>query len=61
MLEKRKSFPLFAKDIMSSDPKIIVGDSLAYDALQIMEKNSINQITVMIIVNILEFCICMKF
>ena len=48
MLEKKKSFStLFAKDIMSSDPKIIAGDSLAYDALQIMEKNSINQIVVM--------------
>ena len=32
---------------MSSDPKIIAGDSLAYDALQIMEKNSKNQIVVM--------------
>ncbi len=48
MLEKRGSFSsLLAKDIMSLDPKIVAIDSLAYDALQIMEKNNISQIIVM--------------
>jgi arabinose-5-phosphate isomerase len=47
MLEKGDSFSsLSAKDIMSSKPKIITVSSLAYDALQIMESNNINQIIV---------------
>jgi arabinose-5-phosphate isomerase len=48
MLEKEDSFStLLAKDIMSSDPKIITGNNLAYDALQIMEDNNISQLIVM--------------
>ncbi|MEC7646552.1 MAG: KpsF/GutQ family sugar-phosphate isomerase [Bacteroidota bacterium] len=47
MLQKEKSFSnLFAKDIMSMNPKKINLNSLAYDALQMMEKNKINQIIV---------------
>ena len=47
MLEKGDSFSsLSAKDIMSSNPKTIAVSSLAYDALQIMEGNNINQIIV---------------
>ena len=48
MLEKGDSFSgLFAKDIMNSSPKTISYNSLAYDALQIMERNNISQIVVM--------------
>jgi arabinose-5-phosphate isomerase len=48
MLEKGDSFSgLFAKDIMNSSPKTISSNSLAYDALQIMECNNISQIVVM--------------
>ena len=48
MLEKGIAFSnLSAKDIMSSNPKTIAVDSLAYDALQIMENNNISQIIVM--------------
>ena len=48
MLEKEDSFSiLLAKDIMSSEPKIIAGNSLAYDALQMMENNNISQLVVM--------------
>ena len=47
MLEKGDSFSaLSAKDIMSSDPETISVNSLAYDALQIMEDNNISQIIV---------------
>jgi arabinose-5-phosphate isomerase len=47
MLEKGDSFSaLSAKDIMSSKPKTITVNSLAYDALQIMEDNNISQIIV---------------
>ena len=47
MLEKGDSFSgLSAKDIMSSDPRIITVNSLAYDALRIMEDNNISQIIV---------------
>ncbi|MEC9209048.1 MAG: KpsF/GutQ family sugar-phosphate isomerase [Bacteroidota bacterium] len=47
MLEKGDSFSsLLAKNIMSSNPKIISVNSLAYDALQIMEENNISQIIV---------------
>ena len=38
---------VLAKDIMSKDPKMIELESLAYDALKIMENNNINQIVVM--------------
>jgi len=48
MLEQTESFSdLSAKDIMNVTPKIISIDSLAYDALQIMEVNNISQIVVM--------------
>ena len=48
MLEQTESFSdLSAKDIMNVTPKIISIDSLAYDALQIMEINNISQIVVM--------------
>ena len=47
MLEKGDSFSgLSAKDIMSSNPRIMTVNSLAYDALQIMEDNNISQIIV---------------
>jgi len=47
MLEKGDPFSaLSAKDIMSSDPETISVDSLAYDALQIMEDNNISQLIV---------------
>jgi len=47
MLEKGDSFSsLSAKTIMNSNPKIISVNSLAYDALQIMEDNNISQIIV---------------
>ena len=47
MLEKGDSFSAFsAKDIMSSKPKTITVNSLAYDALQIMEEDNISQIIV---------------
>ena len=47
MLEKGDSFSLLsAKNIMSRNPKKITVDSLAYDALQIMEENNISQILV---------------
>ena len=48
MLEKGTAFSnLSAKDIMSSNPKTIAVNSLAYDALQILENNNISQIIVM--------------
>ena len=48
MLEKEHSFSsLSAKDIMSVNPKTISIDSLAYDALKIMERNNISQIIVL--------------
>ena len=48
MLEKEDSLSnILAKDIMSLNPKIISVNSLAYDALQIMEANNISQIIVM--------------
>ena len=48
MLEKGTTFSnLSAKDIMSSNPKTIAVNGLAYDALQIMENNNISQIIVM--------------
>ena len=48
MLEKGYSFSnILAKDIMSLMPKKISVNSLAYDALQIMETNNISQIIVM--------------
>lgn len=47
MLEKYKDVDgLKAKDIMSSSPKIISEDELAYDAFRLMEKNSITQLIV---------------
>jgi arabinose-5-phosphate isomerase len=48
MLQMKQSFSsLLASDIMSKNPKTITVNSLAYDALQIMENNNINQIIVM--------------
>ncbi len=48
MLEKGVPFSdLSAKDIMSSKPRTITVNSLAYDALQIMEANNISQIIVL--------------
>jgi arabinose-5-phosphate isomerase len=47
MLENGDSLSsLLAKDIMSSNPKTIAVNSLAYDALRIMEDNNIGQIIV---------------
>ena len=47
MLEKGDSFSLLsAKDIMSSNPRTMTVNSLAYDALRIMEDNNISQIIV---------------
>ena len=47
MLEKGDAFSvLLAKDIMSSNPKTVSVNNLAYDALQIMEDNKISQIIV---------------
>lgn len=47
MLEEVKSYHSFsAKDIMNTKPKKMNTDSLAYDALAIMEQNNISQIIV---------------
>jgi len=47
MLEANQSFEeLSAKDIMSKNPKTIVQDALAIDALQTMENNNISQLLV---------------
>lgn len=47
MLEKYDDFSsLQAKDIMTSNPITISSDRLAYDALQVMEDNNINQIII---------------
>tara|TARA_B100001250_G_scaffold409789_2_gene434852 strand:- start:1601 stop:2566 length:966 start_codon:yes stop_codon:yes gene_type:complete len=47
MLENSDSLSaLSAKDIMNPNPKTIAVNSLAYDALRIMEDNNINQIIV---------------
>ncbi len=47
MLEDKESFySLSAKDIMNIQPKKMTIDTLAYDALNIMENNSISQIIV---------------
>ena len=48
MLEDKESFySLSAKDIMNIQPKKMTIDTLAYDALHIMENNSISQIIVL--------------
>lgn len=48
MLEQETSYSsLNAKDIMSVDPITIDASSLAYDALRIMEENSVSQIVVL--------------
>lgn len=48
MLEQNISFSDFsAKDIMNSNPKTISIDSLAYDAIQIIQSNNISQIIVL--------------
>jgi len=48
MLEKGDSFSTFkATDIMCIDPKTIDINTLAYDALQLMEQNNISQMIVM--------------
>ena len=48
MLEKGDSFSnLTATDIMCVSPKTIDINTLAYDALQLMEKNNISQVIVM--------------
>ncbi len=47
MLEDKESFDSFsAKDIMNIQPKKMTIDTLAYDALHVMENNSISQIIV---------------
>ena len=47
MFEKENSFSnLLAKDIMCTNPKKMDLNSLAYDALQMMENNKINQVIV---------------
>ena len=47
MLEERESFSfLSAKDIMNKNPKKMSVNNLAYDALQVMEKNNISQMIV---------------
>lgn len=48
MLESHQSFEdLSAKDIMSSNPKTILAETLAVDALQTMEHNNITQLLVL--------------
>ena len=48
MLVEGKDFTdLKAKDIMNNSPKTIVVDSLAFDALEVMEKNNISQLVVL--------------
>lgn len=48
MLGEGKDFTdLKAKDIMNNSPKTIVVDSLAFDALEVMEKNNISQLVVL--------------
>ena len=48
MLEKGEPFStLTANDIMNAKPKTIDIDTLAYDALQLMEQNNISQMIVM--------------
>ena len=48
MLGEVKDFTyLKAKDIMNNSPKTIVVDSLAFDALELMEKNNISQLVVL--------------
>lgn len=47
MFEKYDDFKeLFAKDIMSIKPKVVVFDTLAVEALQIMKDNNISQLLV---------------
>lgn len=47
MLEKNENLgPLKAVEIMHRDPKLISGDSLAVDALEMMRKNNITQLLV---------------
>lgn len=47
MLESHKNFEdLSAKDIMSNNPKTIIADTLAVEALQTMENNNITQLLV---------------
>ena len=49
MLETKQSFEdLSAKDIMSKNPKTIVEDALAIDALHTMENNNITQLLVVV-------------
>ena len=48
MLEKNESYlHLLAKDIMNSNPKRVDIQNMAFDALQIIEKNNITQLIVM--------------
>ena len=48
MLEKQSNFEnLKAKDIMCEAPKYMQKEALAYDALELMEKNNISQLVVM--------------
>jgi len=49
MLETHSNIEnLYAKDIMSSNPKTILKDALAIDALQTMESNNITQLLVVV-------------
>jgi len=54
MLGEGKDFTdLKAKDIMNISPKTIAVDSLAFDALEVMERNNISQLVVLMEVNTL--------
>ena len=47
MLEKNKKFDhLIANNIMTSEPIIVSSDTLAVDALRIMEENKISQLII---------------
>ncbi len=49
MLESHQNIEsLSAKDIMSKNPKTIIKDALAVDALQTMEENNITQLLVVV-------------
>ena len=49
MIETHQNFEdLSAKDIMSENPKMILKDALAVDALQTMENNNITQLLVVV-------------
>jgi arabinose-5-phosphate isomerase len=48
MLEKHQEpFSLMAMDILTPHPKTVAADALAYDALRLLEANSITQLVVL--------------